>query len=41
MAFHLFGRDAHVPAKIPKAGLIVSTVLSVITAVVLAVCLSE
>jgi hypothetical protein len=41
MGFHLFGRDVHVPAEIPKPGLVASTLLSMATIAVLAVCLSE
>lgn len=41
MGFHLFGRDVHVPAKIPKPALVASTLLSMATIAVLAVCLSK
>ncbi|TVY73600.1 hypothetical protein LSUE1_G004127 [Lachnellula suecica] len=41
MSFHLFGRESPIPAVIPKSGQIVYTVLSVVTVVVLAVCLTR
>src|SRR5215469_5596004 len=39
MGSYLLGRDVHVPAEIPRAALVVSTLLSMVTIAVLAVCL--
>lgn len=34
-------RDSHVPAEVPRAALVISTILSMVTFAVLAVCLSK